>query len=176
MPGSWGQDSPVPGTAPTFPPLLQEGCAASLIRHMAKGVHDHSPVPQLAQWRQEEQPTASVPELGICAEQPLNGFQQVGHTVVPGDVLEDVDVVHEGLERREQEGKDAAQHSQAAGVLQRGGWAGLAEQRAAQQVPWEKQLGRGRGGTGHCRAPCCSSRSCWHKAGLGRRVVPGRRW
>lgn len=39
-------------------------------------------------------------------QQPLNGFQQVGHAIVLGDVLEDTDMVHEGLGRREQGGKD----------------------------------------------------------------------
>lgn len=74
-----------------------------------------APVPQPARCRQEEQPTTSLLELGVGAQQPLDGFQQVGHAVMPGNVLEDVDVLHEGLRRREQGGKAAAQHPWVAG-------------------------------------------------------------
>lgn len=48
----------------------------------------------------------SLLELEVCVQQPLDGFQKVGHAIVPGNVLEDTDMVHEGLGRREHGGKD----------------------------------------------------------------------
>lgn len=59
---------------------------------------------------------------------------------MPGDVLEGVDVLHEGLGRREQGGKEAAQHPWAVGGLQGRGQVGLVRQKAAQQVPGDKRL------------------------------------
>lgn len=40
-------------------------------------------------------------ELGVCTQQPLDGFQEIGHAVVPSDVLEDGDVLHEDLQEKE---------------------------------------------------------------------------
>lgn len=57
-------------------------------------------------------------------QQPLNGFQQVGHAIVPGDVLEYTDMVHESLGRT-REGRGLLSILCSWG-LQRNGWGGLA--------------------------------------------------
>lgn len=46
---------------------------------------------------------ASVLELGVGVQQPFDGFQQMGHAIVPGNVLEDADVLHEGLREEGEE-------------------------------------------------------------------------
>lgn len=48
----------------------------------------------------QDSSTASLLELGVGVQQPFDGFQQMGHAVVPGDVLEDGDVLHEGLQEK----------------------------------------------------------------------------
>lgn len=49
-------------------------------------------------------------------QQPLNGFQQVGHAIVPGNVLEYTDVVHESLGRREQGKEEGCPADSSAGA------------------------------------------------------------
>lgn len=80
--------------AAACPPVQQEGHAAH------RGWRSAQPNRSITDSRDRTSP-ASLLEPGVCTQQPLNGLQEIGHAVVPSDVLEDGDLLHEHLQEKE---------------------------------------------------------------------------